>query len=245
MASVPTKVLKVGGKFGSYGEDGATFTPHLKDDGENITISYTNDKGLDNPAPITFKKTALPKVTTADNGKILIVENGEIIFAEIDVDAKAPVFDLAALGLSAVPLTGGSSNLATDTAAIRAALDNGAVAFVIPFSVGGATLNANIVMNAASVNGDYQSVIVVNYVAPGVVMVNINANGISVTCASLSEYISTPVPIAIDLSGFESEGKIVETFADGSTETTVMEFDADGKPTKITDGNGNVTVLTW
>ena len=52
-------------------------------------------------------------------------------------------------------------------------------------------------------------------------------------------------PVSIDLSNFESEGKIVETFADGSTETTVMEFDADGKPTKITDGNGKVTVLTW
>lgn len=50
---------------------------------------------------------------------------------------------------------------------------------------------------------------------------------------------------SIDLSGFESEGKIVETFADGSVITTVMEFDDNGKPTKISDSNGNVTVLTW
>jgi YD repeat-containing protein len=54
-----------------------------------------------------------------------------------------------------------------------------------------------------------------------------------------------PSAVSVDLSGFESNGKIVETYADGSTATTVMEFDANGKPTKITDSNGNVTVLTW
>ncbi len=54
-----------------------------------------------------------------------------------------------------------------------------------------------------------------------------------------------PSPASIDLSAYESDGKIVETYADGSVLTTVMEFDANGKPTKITDSNGNVTVLTW
>jgi YD repeat-containing protein len=50
---------------------------------------------------------------------------------------------------------------------------------------------------------------------------------------------------SIDLSAFESDGTIVETFADGSTKTTTMEFDADGNPIKITDAEGKVTVLTW
>ena len=54
-----------------------------------------------------------------------------------------------------------------------------------------------------------------------------------------------PVPTAIDLTALETEGKIVETYANGSTKTSVMEFDADGNPTKITDGDGNVTTLTW
>lgn len=54
-----------------------------------------------------------------------------------------------------------------------------------------------------------------------------------------------PVPVSIDLSALETEGKIVETYADGSTKTSTMEFDADGNPTKITDGDGNVTTLTW
>lgn len=54
-----------------------------------------------------------------------------------------------------------------------------------------------------------------------------------------------PVPVSIDLSALGTEGKIVETYADGSAKTSTMEFDADGNPTKITDGDGNVTTLTW
>jgi YD repeat-containing protein len=50
---------------------------------------------------------------------------------------------------------------------------------------------------------------------------------------------------SIDLSTFDSDGRIIETFADGSTRTTTMEFDADGNPIKITDADGNVTILTW
>lgn len=50
---------------------------------------------------------------------------------------------------------------------------------------------------------------------------------------------------SIDMSAFDSAGQIVETFADGTSKTTVIEFDDDGNPVKITDGDGNVTVLTW
>lgn len=53
------------------------------------------------------------------------------------------------------------------------------------------------------------------------------------------------VATSVDLTAFESEGVIVETYADGSTITYTMEFDESGNPTKITDSNGNVTVLTW
>lgn len=50
---------------------------------------------------------------------------------------------------------------------------------------------------------------------------------------------------SIDMSAFDSAGQIVETFADGTSKTTTIEFDASGNPVKITDGDGNVTVLTW
>lgn len=50
---------------------------------------------------------------------------------------------------------------------------------------------------------------------------------------------------AVDLSRFDSEGIIEETYSDGSTLAYTMEFDGNGNPTKITDSNGNETVLTW
>ena len=53
------------------------------------------------------------------------------------------------------------------------------------------------------------------------------------------------VATEVDLSGFETKGKIVETYSDGTSLTYNFEFDSEGNPTKITDSNGNETVLTW
>lgn len=53
------------------------------------------------------------------------------------------------------------------------------------------------------------------------------------------------VATGIDLSAYESNGTIVETFADGSSKTTTVEFDANGNPVKITDGDGNVITIAW
>ena len=51
--------------------------------------------------------------------------------------------------------------------------------------------------------------------------------------------------VAVDISGFETEGKIVETYSDGTSVEYSFEFDSEGNPTKITDSDGNETVLTW
>ena len=56
---------------------------------------------------------------------------------------------------------------------------------------------------------------------------------------------ATAQPTSIDLSQYESNGRIVETFADGTTKTTTVEFDGNGKPVKITDSAGNTTNLNW
>lgn len=55
----------------------------------------------------------------------------------------------------------------------------------------------------------------------------------------------TSVSTSVDLSALETDGVIVETYDDGSTKTITMEFDDEGNPIKITDGDGNETVLTW
>jgi hypothetical protein len=44
--------LKGGGEGGLDGEDGATFTPSVSTDG---VLSWTNDKGLENPDPVNIK----------------------------------------------------------------------------------------------------------------------------------------------------------------------------------------------
>ena len=65
--------------------------------------------------------------------------------------------------------------------------------------------------------------------------------------------LETPATL-VDMSAFESEGKIVETHADGSIVTYTMTFDENGNPVKITavtkNGEGEVlkeaeTTLTW
>jgi uncharacterized protein RhaS with RHS repeats len=52
-------------------------------------------------------------------------------------------------------------------------------------------------------------------------------------------------PTGVDMSRFESDGIIEETYADGSVKTTTIEYDSTGNPVKITDGDGNVTEFTW
>lgn len=50
----------------------------------------------------------------------------------------------------------------------------------------------------------------------------------------------------VDLSKFESEGKIEQTAADGVTKLTYkFTFDAEGNPTKIVNPDGSETTLTW
>ena len=49
----------------------------------------------------------------------------------------------------------------------------------------------------------------------------------------------------VDLSRFESDGVITETYPDGPTVTYTVYFDTNGNPIKITDSYGNVTMLTW
>lgn len=56
---------------------------------------------------------------------------------------------------------------------------------------------------------------------------------------------TTAVVTAVDLSKYDSDGIIEETYSDGSVITYTMEFDTDGNPIRITDSNGNETVLTW
>lgn len=118
--------------------------------------------------------------------------------------AETPVFDLAAMGLPSIPLTGGSSYLETDASEICAALDKGAVTFVIPFDVDGTTVPAAITMVSASADGMYQCIGNVNFTEPAIVMLNMEAARLTVAAVSVKNYVGIPVVTTDD------NGKIMQ-----------------------------------
>lgn len=158
--------------------------------------------------------------------------------------ADTPVFDLEALGLPAVPYGGTEAvSVETDTTEIMAALEKGVVIFKLNISLMGNVFPATIAANPLYMNGGY------SWMLPqpqenGFITFALNV----VEGAVLAQISFTPfdkVATNIDMSSFDTNGQIVETFADGSTKTSTIEFDTDGNPIKITDGDGNVTTITW
>lgn len=69
--------------------------------------------------------------------------------------SEIPVFDLAAMGLAAIPFSGGSATLEDfDTTEICTALDKGAVTFIVPLIDSGVAANVSITMHSANVEGE-------------------------------------------------------------------------------------------
>lgn len=163
--------------------------------------------------------------------------------------AEIPVFDLGAMGMDAVDITSAQVVLETDTTELWAALDKGAVTFGLPIIISGNTITGYVTMHSftdtasmhqcvgAFIDSDIFYVIVL--VQEGMI-----AAGIVPLSSLFPEAEAETPPTAVDLSNYDG-GTIVETYADGTSKTTTIEFDADGNPIKITDGDGNVTVLTW
>ena len=77
----------------------------------------------------------------------------------------------------------------------------------------------------------------------------VNASLVGYTSTNAWEFDAKPfeaeekVATEVDLSGFETEGKIVETFEDGSTNTYTFVDDTANNSTTITDSKGNSTVI--
>ena len=169
--------------------------------------------------------------------------------AKAETVSGIPTFNLVELGLPALPLEEGQVGVEADTAAIREALQKGAlVQFVVNIVYLGMTFN-NVTLavhGSESGEGIYTctyawSPYLVEKQYPMMITIIIQPDMILAFVRALWE----GVPSQIDLSALETEGKIVETFADGTIKTTTMEFDESGNPIKITDDDGNETVLTW
>lgn len=148
-------------------------------------------------------------------------------------------YDLAEMGVPALVVDGDPLQLETDTEEISNATANNIVTLNLDISMGGLVFND--IKATFAPNGNVATVSILTSIVFVSVFIT---DGKLILIATLKDKKEAAAS-SINLSAFETEGKIVETYADGSTATTVMEFNDDGKPVKITDGNGNVTDLIW
>lgn len=177
----------------------------------------------------------------------ILVEADKITATCIELQISGiPSIDLVALGLPTVPTDGTPVSAEMDTAEMMAALDKGPVKFAAKFSFGTIEMAAEIVMNKVSVDaaGMYICSYALDFDGLPMIFNLMIQEGMVVAFYTNLAKASAPAA-SVDLSGLDSEGKIVETYADGTTKTTTIESDENGNPVKITDGDGNVTTLIW
>lgn len=196
----------------------------------------------------TFEVMGLPIMVTitVEEGKIKGSCLALVREERLEYDMEVPYFDLVYSGLPAVPLDGRQVFAQMDTESIRRALDKGPARFRVYFLYGDDRLSAEATLNATNVPSAGV------YICSGTVDLNgapmifnmfVQEVGIMAYFTAVAK-AALPAT-SINLSGLDTTGQIVETYADGSTKTTSLEFDADGNPIKITDGDGNVTELIW
>ena len=186
-------------------------------------------------------------VSVDENGTRLSEKLSNLGTPSVSTDFSVPTFDLAALGLVAVSLDGNETILQTDTTEIVSALEKGTIRFSLDVAVGEAVAPFSVMPNIAcsSAEGAYMCTAVYDFNGKKLVTFIIQEGFVVVMASAFGEAQTESVATNIDLSKFDTSGQITETYADGSTKTTTIEFDADGNPVKITDGDGNVTTLTW
>ena len=167
------------------------------------------------------------------------------------VVTSVPTFDLAGMGLPTIPMEGEAVEVTTSTAAILEALRRGAlVQFTVNLNYKGMTFNGvtMAVHGSESGEGIYTCTYAWSPYLGGEqypMIITIIVDETKIMGMARFMWDEAGVPTEIDLSALDTAGTIVETYADGTTKTTTMEFDADGNPVKITDADGNETVLTW
>lgn len=157
-----------------------------------------------------------------------------------------PTFNLIERGLPAVSMDGSEAEAAMETEDIIAAAESGAVKLVIGIDMGGNTIPFEVIMNylRSSVAGvcAFAGAFDVTGV-PMTVTLMMTPEGCVAYITNLAKAVAAPT--SIDLSAFATAGQIVESYADGTSKTTTLEFDELGNPIKITDGDGNVTEIMW
>lgn len=133
--------------------------------------------------------------TEADKKEIV-----DDVLDNIDIPdgSAAPVFDLSALGMSAITLPTGYATVSTDTTALQSALSEGSVIFVIPVDMGGTTIPVRTTMQGMALGTSYQcmSLFVLNDTSA--LVINVDPGSITVMVMPASTAVGFPEVSAAD-----------------------------------------------
>ena len=173
-------------------------------------VLYVRDKN-GNLVPIP----ALNYILT-DKDKQEIAEQAAGMVDVPGVDVETPVFNLAEIGIATFPLTGGSSSVDTDTTEIRAALEKGAVTFIINVETSGITIPAKVTVTSASLGDAHSCYGFANLPEPAAIRMQITATRISVELSHLAEAVGIPAVTEAD------NGKVLQV-VDGSIAAVNLE----------------------
>lgn len=118
------------------------------------------------------------------------------------ISVELPVFDLSALGMSAITLPTGYATVSTDTTALQSALREGSVIFVIPVDMGGTTIPVRTTMQGIALGTSYQctSLFVLNDTSA--LVINVDPGSITVMVMPASTAVGFPVVSEADNGKF-------------------------------------------
>lgn len=165
-------------------------------------------------------------------------------------------FDLVELGLPPIEIDDYGVDVETDTTEIAQALQDGTVRFRVNFAhyEEGTTIEVQPANVFVASDGVYWCTAISEVSSrPAILTIRIanydTTKYIRANISLLEEKNHALSPSTIDMTAFETEGKIVETYrtygGDTIQKTTTMEFDSNGNPVKIISDTGFETTLTW
>ena len=160
---------------------------------------------------------------------------------------ELPYYDIYSMGITAIPLDGTPVQVEMTSSDIQEDLDKGPVRFKVRFMIAeGQQIEAVLVLNKISAEalGAYICATAFDFNGTSILF-QLTFTETMITAYVVPLQKQTPRVTAIDMSAFDTMGQIVETYENGTSKTTTIEFDETGNPVKITDGDGNEITLIW
>ena len=190
------------GEPGANGKDGQ--------DGQPGKDGQDGRNGLDGKTPVKGEDYW----TDADKQEVIDDVLGQIDIP--DVSVELPVFDLAALGMSAVTLPAGVSSVSTDTTELQSALSKGDVIFVIPVNMGGTTIPVHAIMQGIALGTSYQCMTLFVLDGASALVINVEPGSVTVMVMPAATAVGFPEVTT------EDNGKFLQV-VDGSWAAVALQ----------------------